>query len=216
VLGSPLNALQIRPPFREFHLIDIDSERVDSLRHLIGDRECVHLYEGNCNKALLEEVFPHVQFNQYRRGLCLLDPYGLDLDWAVIKTAGQMKSIDLFLNFPVMDMNRNVLWRDPREVLASQASRMNSFWGDDSWKTIAYETSGNLFGYPEKQPNDLIARAFLQRLKDDAGFERAPDPLPMRNSRGAVVYYLFFASQKDTAENIVREIFEKYRTRGEK
>jgi hypothetical protein len=37
----------------------------------------------------------------------------------------------------------------------------------------------------------------------------------MRNSNGAVVYYLFFASQKDTAENIVLDIFKKYRARGE-
>jgi hypothetical protein len=39
--------------------------------------------------------------------------------------------------------------------------------------------------------------------------------MPMRNSRGAVVYYLFFASQKGTAEHIVVEIFSKYRSRGE-
>jgi len=36
----------------------------------------------------------------------------------------------------------------------------------------------------------------------------------MRNSRGAIVYYLFFASQKDTAEHIVLDIFKKYENRG--
>ncbi len=46
------------------------------------------------------------------------------------------------------------------------------------------------------------------------GFERVPDPLPMRNSKGAIVYYLFFASQKDTAEHIVLDIFRKYEERG--
>ena len=45
-------------------------------------------------------------------------------------------------------------------------------------------------------------------------FARVPEALPMRNSKGAVVYYLFFASQKDTAENIVLDIFKKYRSRG--
>jgi len=34
----------------------------------------------------------------------------------------------------------------------------------------------------------------------------------MRNSNGAVVYYLFFASQVDTAERIVFDIFKKYRS----
>ena len=57
---------------------------------------------------------------QYKRGLCVLDPYGLNLNWEVMKTAGQMKSIDMFLNFMVMDMNRNVLWKDPKKVSAAQ------------------------------------------------------------------------------------------------
>jgi len=36
----------------------------------------------------------------------------------------------------------------------------------------------------------------------------------MRNKKGAVVYYLFFASQKPAAENIVKDIFQKYRSEG--
>jgi three-Cys-motif partner protein len=215
VLGSPLNALAVEPPFREYYLIDIDEERVESLKELIGERPDVQIYSGDCNGILLNEVFPQVRFEDYRRGLCILDPYGLHLDWKVIKTAGQMQSIDLFLNFPVADMNRNVLWHDPTRVDAQQIVRLNLFWGDESWRDIAYSTSGNLFGYPEKEPNQTVAEAFLHRLKEAAGFNRVPLPLPMRNSKGAIVYYVFFASQKGTAENIVHDIFEKYRRRGE-
>lgn len=36
----------------------------------------------------------------------------------------------------------------------------------------------------------------------------------MRNRKGAIVYYLFFASQKPAAENIVKDIFQKYRNKG--
>ena len=35
----------------------------------------------------------------------------------------------------------------------------------------------------------------------------------MRNTMGAIVYYLFFASQRPVALKIVQEIFEKYRDR---
>jgi three-Cys-motif partner protein len=211
VPGSPLNALSVRPPFREYHLIDIEPEKVESLRNLIGPRSDVFIYEGNCNEILLENVFPRVKFEEYRRGLCILDPYGLHLDWSVISRAGQMKTLDLFLNFPVADMNRNVLWRDPEKVAASQIARMTAFWGDASWREIAYQTTGNLFGNPEKESNEVVAEAFRQRLKRVAGFGRVPDPLPMKNSSGAIVYYLFFASQVDTAEKIVLDIFGKYR-----
>jgi three-Cys-motif partner protein len=111
-------------------------------------------------------------------------------------------------------MNRNVLRRNPDKVEASQKARMNSFWGDTSWYDAAYRTETSLFEIPEKQSNDDIAEAFRLRLKKVAGFARVPQPMPMRNSRGAIVYYLFFASQKNTAEGIVRDIFNKYALRG--
>ena len=109
VPGSPVNALHVRPPFREYHLIDLDRNKVGSLRQIMGERSDVQIYEGDCNPILLSQVFPRVRFEDYRRGLCLLDPYGLHLQWEVIAAAGQMRSIDIFLNFPVADMNRNVL-----------------------------------------------------------------------------------------------------------
>jgi len=36
----------------------------------------------------------------------------------------------------------------------------------------------------------------------------------MRNRRNSVVYYLLFASQKPVANNIVGDIFSKYKDRG--
>ncbi len=214
VPGSPLNALWVRPPFREYHLIDILPGRVESLRKLIGSRKDVFIYEGDCNEILVNKVFPRVQYKDYRRGLCILDPYGLHLDWEVIFGAGQLKTLDVFLNFPVADMNRNVLWRDPEAVGKLQVERLNRFWGDESWREIAYRTDTTLFGEPEKQSNEVVAKAFQERLRKVAGFAQVPKPLPMRNTKGAIVYYLFFASQKDTAEHIVLDIFRKYEGRG--
>ncbi len=43
-----------------------------------------------------------------------------------------------------------------------------------------------------------------------------PEPIPMRNSKGAVVHYLLFASQKPVADNIVKDIFRKYRDMGKR
>jgi len=213
VLGSPLNALHVFPPFREYHLIDLDGEKASSLRSLVSDRHDVHVHEGDCNTVLLRDIFPRLRYEDYRRGLVLLDPYGLDLDWQVASTAGQLGTVDMFLNFPVLDMNRNVLWREPGKVDAGDIGRMTRFWGDESWRSVAYTTESNLFGWPEKLPNEVIAEAFRQRLRRVAKFSHVPDPLPMRNSNNAIVYYLFFASQKDTANRIVTDIFETYRNR---
>ena len=216
ISGSPINALLVQPPFREYHLIDIDRQKVELLRERVKNRRDVHIHEGDCNRILLEKVFPNVRYENYRRGLCLLDPYGLQLDWKVIDTAGKMRSIDMFLNFPVADINRNVLWRHPEGVDPADLRRMNEFWGDDSWRQIAYTTKRDLFGHLEKEENEVVAEGFRQRLLKIAGFMHAPEPLPMRNTKGATVYYLFFASHKPAAENIITDIFNKYQQRGTK
>lgn len=91
---------------------------------------------------------------------------------------------------------------------------MTAFWGDESWRRAAYDTTGNLFGFEEKTDNDTVAEAFRQRLSKIAGFSYVPEPIPMRNKKGATVYYLFFASQKPAAEEIVSYIFNKYRNKG--
>jgi three-Cys-motif partner protein len=213
VAGSPLNALQVIPPFREYHLIDLDGAKAASLRDIVADRSDVYVYEGDCNEILLHQIFPRVQYADFRRGLVLLDPYGLHLDWDVLRTAGQAGTIDLFLNFPVADMNRNVLWHNPERVVAADVARMTRYWGDESWRQVAYTTTSNLFGWEEKTNNDTVAEAFRRRLRDVAGFRHVPEPMPMRNSRNAIVYYLFFASQKDTANRIVTDIFGTYRAR---
>jgi three-Cys-motif partner protein len=213
VPGSPLNALNVQPPFREYHFIDLDVARVESLQRIAGARNDVHVYEGDCNEVLIKSIFPTLRFESYRRALCLLDPYGLDLNWDVMFQAGQLGTIDMFLNFPVMDMNRNVLWRNPDKVSVDRRARMNAFWGGD-WMGAAYTTERSLFGEQEKESNDAIAQAFRQRLHKTAGFKKVPEPLPMHNSKGATVYYLFFASQVGVAEKIVTDIFAKYRNRG--
>jgi three-Cys-motif partner protein len=165
--------------------------------------------------VLIQKIFPTLNYESYRRALCLLDPYGLDLNWQVMFQAGQLQTIDMFLNFPVMGMNRGVLWRNPDGVSPEQRSRMTAFWGDESWTQAAYSTTRNLFGFPEKESNDSVVEAFRQRLLRVAGFKRVPSPIPMRNSAGATIYYLFFASQVGVAEDIVSDIFAKFRERGQ-
>lgn len=215
VEGSPARALKLSPPFDGYYFIDLEQQKTDYLKRLCGDRKDVHIYTGDATRHLLTDVLPPITYENYRRALCLLDPYGLHLEWSAILQAGKSRAIDMFLNFPVMDMNRNALWRNPNAVDPEDVARMTRFWGDESWKVAAYAESPqtDFFGPAEmvKQSNDAIVAAFRERLKKVAGFQSVAEPLPMRNSTNAVVYYLFFASQKSVAERITTDIFAKYR-----
>lgn len=212
VPGSPLNALDVKPPFTEYYFIDLDKQRIQALESEVGAHHSVHVYHGDCNEILLRDIFPNVTYRQYRRALCLLDPYGLHLKWEVIQKAADLGTVEIFLNFPILDMNRNVLVRDPQKMDARQIERMNAFWGDNTWREVAYATTDNLFGYEEKVcTNDELAEAFQRRLINVAGFAHVPKPVYMRNSMSAGLYYLFFASQRPVAKRIISSIFEKYR-----
>jgi three-Cys-motif partner protein len=109
--GSPARALKVAPPFDGFYFIDMDADKTAHLQKLCSGRADVCIHTGDANRYLTKELLPTIQFRNFNRALCLLDPYGLHLDWEVMAQAGQSRAIDMFLNFPVMDMNRNAIWR---------------------------------------------------------------------------------------------------------
>lgn len=213
--GSPSIALNLQPGFSHYHFIDLDETRADQLRQLAAGRSDVTVYHGDCNAILLNKVFSQCQRKDYRRALCLLDPYKLNPDWNVVQTAGSMESIEIFLNFMIMDANMNVFKHKRNKVTTAQIERMRAFWGDDSWQQAGYTTEPGLFGDMEKKAsNEAIVEAYRKRLQEVAGFKYVPEPLPMRNSKGAVIYYLFFASNNETGDKIAKGIFNKYRNKG--
>jgi hypothetical protein len=123
--GSPLRALAVDPPFERFHFVDIDGTRVAELKRISAGRSNVTVYQGDCNAVLTEQVFPTISYANRQRALCILDPYGLQLNWKTIRMAGESQIIEIFLNFPVMDMNMNVLWHDSDRVTEVQRERLN-------------------------------------------------------------------------------------------
>lgn len=210
VEGSPKRALEVQPPFKEYHFIDIEFLKVEYLARIAKTRENVHLYPGDCNEILLEDVFPTVEYGKRMRALCLIDPYGLHLDWKVLADAAKRKTIEIFLNFPLMDMNRNILLQDLTKVDPAQAERLTRFWGDESWRSAAYGKQRDLFGYEHKNEPEELVFAFRERLKTVAGFNFVPKPIAMRNTSRSTLYYLFFASHNKTGAKIASDIFKKY------
>jgi three-Cys-motif partner protein len=150
VEGSPARALKISPPFDHFYFIDLDADKTAHLNTLCQGRTDVDIHTGDASLYLIRTVLPKIHYKKFNRALCLLDPYGLHLDWEAIAKAGQSGAVDLFLNFPVMDMNRNAIWKMPDKTPQDGIERLTRFWGDQSWKQIAYADNpqGDLFAKP--------------------------------------------------------------------
>ena len=214
VLGSPLVALGVQPPFDEYHFIDLDGKKVEFLRRKVGPRPDVHFYHADSNHVMLESILPRFSYANRTRALCVLDPYGLTLDWRVVSSAGRSRAVEVFINFPVMQMNRNCKQEDISTILPRELEAMDRFWGDRSWHSVMFRPSAqtNLFGdteFDSTKNTDLVS-AYCKRLKEIARFGFVAEPLAMRNSRNAIVYYLIFAGPNKTGWKIVQDIYRKY------
>jgi len=110
--------------------------------------------------------------------------------------AAKLKTIEIFLNFPLMDMNRNVLHKDLLSADPDQIE-MDIFCGSNEWQEILYKEDKqmSLFGdtYQAKVVNSNIklgAWFKKEKLEKAAGFKFVPEPVLMRNSKGGALPFL--------------------------
>lgn len=200
--------LAIEPPFVGYHLIDADEAKAAAMKLACTERQGAVAHCGDANQ-LLPPIFETIRYDQYKRGLCFLDPYKIMLSWNVLVAAAKTNAIEIFLHFPTGDIQRNVLRRDQSSVDADAVARMNAMWGDDSWRSAAYAEVPNLFGtHFEKQPIDSLLTAFTERLRKVAGFKHVAKPQPMRNKTNAIIYHLIFATPNATGLRIADEILK--------
>src|SRR5690606_25880980 len=84
VIGSPINALQVEPRFKRYYFIDKSAKKYGILKRLAeeelaicsGPKPQVEVANEDCNIYLMEQIFPQLSFDTYRRALCIIDPYG--------------------------------------------------------------------------------------------------------------------------------------------
>lgn len=215
--GSPLHVLGTDSPFTSYYFIDSDEGKTGYLRNLC-DKEYSHLKDrifietGDSNE-IIKELLPKFSYKRYDRILCLLDPYGLHLDWDVIVKLGNLGKdegtgiVDIMINFPIMDINRNYGLKDPSAV-SKDDPRMKFFWGDDSWYAELYKETG-LFNLEKKMRYENLVNAYSERLKKQAGFDFAPKPVKLTNTINAPLFYFCFASHNRTATKVATYLYNK-------
>jgi three-Cys-motif partner protein len=215
VEGSAARALKVDPPFSHHHFIDMDPESVRRLQGLAGDRQDITVHQGDANKVLLNSIVPYIQWASYRRALVILDPYGMNLKWTTIQALGDTRTADVFINFPMMGINRNSLWRDDSKVSQTSLTTMDDLWGSPEWRSEFYGVAQlHLFGNPigiKTATNASVVDAFCKRMRTEASFQYVANPLPIYNGADRLIYYLIFASKNENGYRIVSEVMNKRR-----
>ncbi len=210
--GSPLVALDCEPPFDEFWFIDLSSARIAELHNHADTRgrSDIHFHTGDANRFLTRDVARTITYDSYRRGFVFVDPYGLQVDWATIEVLAATKALDLFINFPVMGVNR-LLPRDEAPDPTS-SERLKLLFKDTEWVESLYLHVADLFGDVRAMRDRLDAQRLADRYIADVRslFPYTSRPVIMRNSVNAPLYALFLASHNANAARITDSIFDKY------
>jgi len=216
--GSPRVALTIDHPFSSYTFIEKTSWRVQRLQELVKefpDRD-IRICEQDCNHFITTEITPRIRYENFNRGLIFLDPFGMDVKWTTIQQIAKTKALEIFINFPVMALNRTALPNDPNALTDAQIERMNRFWGSTEWRGDVYQKVPTLFGPVEIKVHPTtgkrLGRLFKKRLENL--FPYVTFPLVMTNSKNAPLYCLIFAGHNQTGAKIIREIFQRYERLG--
>ncbi len=115
------------------------AENLQELARQYPNRQ-IQIFPGDSNKILVDEIIPKVRYADFKRGFIFLDPFGMQVEWKTMEKITEARSLEVFLNFPLMALNRSVLKSRFDEISEKDIEKMNRFWGSDRWIE-----RGNLF-----------------------------------------------------------------------
>jgi three-Cys-motif partner protein len=212
--GSAATALEIDPPFDSFVFIEKHRTRFQELQKLADiyptKRDTMTFLQADANSTLAR-ICAETDWRR-NRAVLFLDPYGTQVEWKTLEKVAATKSIDTWILFPV-GMGVDRLLPNDGEVPAAWRSVLDRMLGTGDWHTAFYSAAqlqGDLLDGPTQGVVKLasptvIERYFLDRLRSIfAGV--GSRGLPLRNSRGYLMYLLCFACGSPRGARIATSI----------
>ena len=214
--GSPRVALEIARPFSHYTFIEKNPDRAAQLQQLATEFDGVRrisIVSEDCNAFLLSRVVSSQKVSwKSHRALVFLDPFGMQVPWSTIEAlaATGPGAIEIFLNFPVGMAIQRLLPRKP-QFSDEMRLKLDLYFGSDDWFDLLYKKKRGLFedDDPRKVENSgaVLVEWYRERLK--RAFGHASQPLLIRNTRGAHLYYLLVASGNATGVRIANDVLSE-------
>jgi three-Cys-motif partner protein len=145
--GSPRVALDIANPFTSYVFVERDPQRIAELYALKAEYRMIRridVREGDANVALQAWLGSGLDW-KHHRAVVFLDPFGMQVPWSTIQSLGKTKAIEVLLNFPLGMAIQRPLTRSG-EIPPSWQISLDTFFGSQDWRQLAYEESSDLFG----------------------------------------------------------------------
>ena len=180
--GSPMLALGCKPPFTRLYLNDRAPGFVAALKQR-QEREfpdSVVSYSAlDCNEAAAA-IAARIPRNALV--LCFIDPWTYEITFDSIASLCEHPFIDLIVTFQTTAIKRNA-----RHEIES----VNRFLGGEAWRSEYIDAEGD----PSRSRTHVLIDAFTDRLRKRLGFRHFGRPQAIRNTAGAPMFYVLFASR---------------------
>lgn len=216
--GSASRALDIEPGFDEYLFIEKDPKSARELENLRGNyparSDRMQIITADANDYL-KQWCGRLDWSR-NRAVLFLDPFGMQVEWALLEAIAKTKAIDVWLLFPFVGVNRHLTRGEPPPE--EWAARITKIMGTDDWRDefCPAKTEITLFEDAELQSKDTdfdrIGAYFVRRLETIFPGV-AKNPLPLRNSRNTPLFLFCFAVSnargKDLALRMAEHILKK-------
>jgi len=209
--GSARLALEIEPPFDRYIFIEKRRRRSSALEHLKSEfpYRNIEILNEDANAAV-QRICRNADWRS-NRAVLFLDPYGMQVSWETLVAVGWTKAIDVWMLYP-SGMGLNRLLTNRGNIPPEWQQTLDWSLGTQSWREAFYRV---------QEATDLFGHAWADRVKDASTekFEAflverfrtiftgvAPETVPLRNSRGQVMYLLCFACGNPRGANLAVRI----------
>ena len=205
--GSAVLALDINPPFAEYHFGDLRPKRVNALKRLASEydgRRKIFVKSGDAND-IVERFCARLSQDRSLRSVVFLDPYGLQVRWSSLEALAATKKADVWCLVPMEGLIRQ-LSHDREKLNEGKADRLDDFLGTPDWRDFYKASQG--FGFvknpTESRKIDIpgLEDFVLQRLRK-IFVGKVFDPLPIFRMRTGHHMFSLYCAIANPSENAV-------------
>lgn len=209
IWGSPVIALRSDPSFTQCLFVEQDPSKaaaLDERTMRLQHRRVVQ--QGDVNRDLLPIMREHLPAARKHPVLVLLDPYGMEVDWATLKDLAEFRryryKAEILVLFQVDGLNRAMHAQGETDP-----GLMDDFWGDrQTWMQLWKEEELGKLQTPELRRTRGL-ELYTDKLKNDLGYTYAfSKDVRRAGQTGGLKYILVFATDNKTGAKIMNDVFE--------
>jgi len=201
--------------FDSYYFIDKDEDSSNRLKQKLSrfeDSERLNFITSDANEELYN-LADRMRIDKSISSLVLLDPFGMQVDWASIENLRGTRT-DLWILIPTGVIVNRLLDRNGD---LTHIDRLRTFFGKDEDFLREYfyrkRQEKTLFGEINiiekiEHPIKRIAELYIQRLGEIFN-NVTPEPLVLYNRRNTPIFHFACASNNKTAIKIASQIIDK-------